>query len=232
MIWVLFQVLLQKPCFLENGPPRAMWSLTSFKSLPRHLGSSAHQHSTKGGPLLVSKELNVFYLYQKYFLRWQNRGSLVAPLKTNSLPINRVPNKSFTWKTHSLEMSLLRPSVRGSIWQCSMLSGNESRETGSVLGSPESKERAWSGLEKSHFLRQYELERIGCNSLFTVRIAGRYCFWVSLWASLSQFTDFFKKLRTNESLFRTSVSLQVKEDWNGYTLLKMQDLLVKTDINA
>lgn len=48
-------------------------------------------------------------------------GSLVASLNKN-LPINQVPDKSCIAKTHSLEMSLLRPWVRGSIWQCGMLS--------------------------------------------------------------------------------------------------------------
>lgn len=43
-------------------------------------------------------------------------------IKKKSLPINQVPDKSCIAKTHSLEMSLLRPWVRGSIWQCGMLS--------------------------------------------------------------------------------------------------------------
>jgi len=43
-------------------------------------------------------------------------------IKQKSLLINQVPDKSCIAKTHSLEMSLLRLWVRGSIWQCGMLS--------------------------------------------------------------------------------------------------------------
>lgn len=62
-----------------------------------------------------------------------------------------------------------------------------------------------------------ELVMVACKSFLRVRIMGRYCFGVSLLVSLSQFTDCFKKLRKNESHCRISVSLQVKENSNGYT---------------
>lgn len=51
---------------------------------------------------------------------------------------------------------------------------------GNVLAHPESKYRAWSGLDKSSLLRQYELKMIGGNSLIQCQFLGTISFFISV----------------------------------------------------